>query len=162
MLCESGICEPTFDAFGSMSGGKCVEATVTPDYPRTCEEDVDCGAGVFAEGICTCGRNPDGKAFCEPYFGDQPKQDYLNLLKKHLKSPNIHFCQTTERFSEDCFKITGVVPHAIYKQITLISENPVAFLENDECTKAILHGDVFDAMTHAAQANFIAARLALV
>jgi hypothetical protein len=61
----------------------------------------------------------------------------------HLESEKIPLCQTESRFSEWCFNQTATELYHVYKQVTLFADNAVAYINNDDCTKAVLTKEAY-------------------
>lgn len=140
-LCMSGICVPTSPG-SNLTTGNCAPA-LKSSWPKTCQEDSDCGAGSFESGVCTCGRNAAGLAYCQPYSGDAPKATFRNIMMSHLTSPNLGLCQTMRRFTWECVQIAGSNAIGTFLSAKYWAQNAPALINNDDCVKAIFSNHAY-------------------
>ena len=129
-------------ASAGLPGGN---STVPRSLPMTCTHFGQCtGKNIQGQSFtssCTCGYNPSGSSYCNPFIGDAPGISFLNATMKFFaKNGPIGQCQTTRRFSKDCWdlvaKSMGVNPNVWYSQFLNYTYFPY-LQNNDECVKAV-------------------------
>ena len=140
-LCQSGVCTPETPG-SNLTKGTCSNA-LTSSYPKVCQADTDCGAGNFASGTCTCGRNSQGLAYCQPYSGDAPKKAFRETMQTHLSSPNISRCHTLRRFSDVCVLQVGANAIGTFLARQYWAQNAPALINNDDCVKNIFSSHAY-------------------
>ena len=94
---------------GSCAKGKCTSPIVNINFlPQTCQVSSDC-VGVSLDnpslsfpGSCVCGKNAEGWAFCQPFSGDSPGQEYIAAAKELVFSNVTANCNAASRFSWGC------------------------------------------------------------
>ena len=142
-LCQTGTCyNPGTGGFL----GTCTTSAVsmlplgTPcTYNGQCTGNNTNGQTFY--GTCTCGYNPTGSSYCTPFYGDHPGINYLNAIMQFFaKNGPIGQCQTTRRFSKDCFDLvarsTGLNPNIWYSQYLNFTYYPF-LINNDDCVKNV-------------------------
>lgn len=133
LLCSTGAC------YGTGFTGVCTTAPVSSLAIGTpCTFNGQCSGtnsvNQAFNGQCTCGYNNEGLSYCQPFLGDAPGVTYLKELKKYFKSTgSVNLCQTTRRFSTDCFVNFGLNFTAAYLNFT----NMPLYLNNDQCVKTV-------------------------
>jgi hypothetical protein len=140
-LCASGAC------YYQNSGyvGVC---TPTPrsiaSLPTSCTFSGQCTGtnrlGYSFQGTCTCGFNPSATSYCTPFLGDPAGVTYLNTMFQYFtQNPNINSCQTTRRFSPDCFSLgsqgLNYNYNKVYQDYLYFTLYPY-LINNDPCVKA--------------------------
>lgn len=140
-LCMSGTCVPTTPGT-NLTGGTCANV-VKSSYPKVCNEDTDCAAGIYDTGVCTCGMNAAGLAYCQPYSGDAPKATFRNILSSHLSSPNIGKCHTMRRFTWECVQLVGSNAIGTFLSAKYWAQNAPALINNDDCVKEIFSNHAY-------------------
>lgn len=141
--CDSNISKTCASSFcvclqgPNISSGVCLTSPVSPQLPRACSVNSDCG-GVASDGRiynsdCTCGFNGQGQRYCELFPADKPFLSYLDLLREFYASPMLNStCNVNARLSQDCLeKVKGADwvnqfnrANLLVKQYPLIQSNP--------------------------------------
>ncbi|OMJ91427.1 hypothetical protein SteCoe_6007 [Stentor coeruleus] len=140
-LCQTGACYSS----GSGMYGYCTKAPVSSGkLPVQCTLNGQCtGTNSYKQtfsGTCTCGFNNNGTSYCTPFLGDAPGVAYLKNLKTIFASSAINQCQTTRRFSQDCF---GIVAKALGANANIWYASELNFtmypyyIGNDNCVKQV-------------------------
>ena len=141
-LCTTGACYYPGQGFY----GTCTQApaSINP-IPTQCTVNGQCtgknSIGQNFRGTCTCGYNSNGTSYCSLFTGDAPGQAYLTTMQKFFaKSGPIGSCQTTRRFSKDCYNLVsgalGINPNIWYSQMLNFTMFPY-LINNDDCVKSV-------------------------
>ena len=148
-LCGSGAC------YNGGNGllGICVPPPVSSSpLPTLCTVGGQCTGrnqvGQSFVGTCVCGYNGNGSSYCKPFIGDAPGINYLTATISFLAPAGpIGLCQTTRRFSQDCFDLVaqniGQDPRIWYSQYLYFTYYPY-LVDNDECVKATYTNEYCD------------------
>jgi hypothetical protein len=140
MLCSTATCYYT----GGYTGTCALPPKSSSPLPVSCTLNGQCSGtnqnGQSFQGTCTCGYNNQGSSYCTPFIGDSPGQSYTSITSAYLKSPFILNCQTTRRFSEDCFNLVSKALninqnlwYIAYLNFTLYPY----LVANDACVKSV-------------------------
>ncbi|CAG9314651.1 unnamed protein product [Blepharisma stoltei] len=141
-LCSSGVC-----LMGSFftSIGTCIDAPVSKQInPQICSADSDCAGSTSSyqfTSTCTCGMNPYGTSYCQPFYGDTPYLSYFALLKDFMNSSALENCNTLRRFNENCWKLANESESLISAKF--LAENYPLLQNNDDCTEIIYFKDYY-------------------
>ena len=106
LLCETNACIPTDP---TQMIGVC-SSSIQSSYamPIECQLNADCvgtdGKNFYA-GSCQCGMNPNGKAYCAPFWNDLPGITLRNTMT--LAYSHSDRCNTVRRYTSACFNVTG-------------------------------------------------------
>lgn len=141
-LCQTGAC---YNPGSSIIGVCTVAPTTVGTLPLPCTFNGQCtgsnSLGQTFTGTCTCGYNPTGTQYCTPFIGDPMGVSYLNATKQFFaKNGPIGQCQTTRRFSKDCYDVVsrsmGINPNIWYSQYYNYTYYPY-LIGNDECVQTV-------------------------
>lgn len=146
-LCKTSECAKT-GKFGTY--GTCKVATQSVDYlPVKCTDNLNCtgtdGKSMYT-GICSCGYNANGTAFCNPFNGDLPGVAYY-LSWKNALNASVGVCNTLRRFSSECLQKTGFLA-----KITSTSWNFLFYPQiqnNDPCVEETVNYEYYGEISFA-------------
>ena len=147
-LCASGSCRVLSD---TDSVGVCSNPVYAPSltYPRICFSDSDCqgsdGAGYTATGVCSCGMDQHGFAYCDSFSGDPPSQTLQYLYELHVNSTGILSCHTQRRFDVYCLS-QNLGPAAIHlwTKMQQLATDTARYQGNDYCASIIFNNQFHD------------------
>lgn len=146
-LCAEDACVQGVQ--GENGHGVCVSAMRnTQNYPQKCSADSECKgrnkAAQSVSGLCECGMNEQGDAYCGAFTGDEPAIEARELRRQHLTSHDIHKCHSMDRFSEFCMQKTLSPPlFTTYTSVSLLTLNTARYSANDYCVQKILNKDFY-------------------
>ncbi|OMJ75904.1 hypothetical protein SteCoe_24844 [Stentor coeruleus] len=145
-FCQTGTCYST----GYSQYGNCTEAPVSKNpLGVPCTTNSQCtGTNSYNlpfQSTCTCGYNPNGNSYCQPFLGDPPGIAFMTFIKTFLgKSGPINLCQTTRRYSKDCYQIYANHTNTMFNVWYLDFLNFTSFpylIDNDQCVKDMINVD---------------------
>jgi hypothetical protein len=143
--CESGTCNfsKTSDSY------QCIEAfqSYYAD-PHICKSDADCTGlntqVMMSQSSCTCGYNPAGNAYCDPFMGDLSGRYYRYYWTDFVGAGGIRNCNTLRRYDLDCW--ISSKGNSYYEDWMNAFYNfhyyPLV-QDNDECVKAMFTSDFY-------------------
>ncbi|CAG9331946.1 unnamed protein product [Blepharisma stoltei] len=140
-MCASATCSKTGEDFYSTIG-VCTDAPMsTSALPTSCAADTDC-QGTNSDGLflttCECGYTNPGKAFCKPFIGDVPGQNFIKAWVSAMKATN-KVCNTARRAANACLTVAGAYESAL--MATWEFDYYTALQGNDACVKAVITDD---------------------
>lgn len=138
-LCKSGVCITIGGKASKQS--YCIAApALNGTFPLTCTEQSNC-TGISRPwnypGVCSCGYNPTGTAYCSLFPGDQPYQLALSSLAALIAKHTFLACNTARRFQPDCLKTVDPTLYETYRVQSVYAEFYPQLQGNDNCVKRI-------------------------
>jgi len=138
-LCKSGVCKTVEGKLAKQS--YCIAApTLDGALPLTCTEHANC-TGTSRPwtypGLCSCGLNPTGTAYCSLFPGDLPYQLALSSLSALVAKHTFFACNTARRFQPDCLKTVDAALFETYRVHSLYAEFYPHLQGNDNCVQKI-------------------------
>lgn len=134
LLCESSYCHQSTSSF------ICLPSLQSQaQLPISCTSNQNCLSASTKYGAitsnCTCSKNPQGTAYCSPFFGDSPGHNYLKELQSWTHSDLILSCNTDRRFEYACMQshMTARNLHEFWYYAELMTFYP-QIQDLDNCT----------------------------
>lgn len=174
LACNNGICEEYFKHTEGEAVQNCVDGkTYSCEYvlcqdfrclkklksersiTKPCTSDKDCKNEYYKDypyeftiyTDCQCGMNNNADSYCALFPGDEPMEDYLDLLKKWTQSQEIERCNTVRRFAKECVNDYWDSDNAAeYSYHQYRSSMWPQLQQNDKCVEEV-YGVEYDELT---------------
>jgi hypothetical protein len=105
-VCSKGTCGKTEN--GRFLCTETIESVAFWPYRCTagtvCLSKTDRVTGIQLEKECVCGRNRDGLAYCEQFYGDVYGKMMMESVRKWVTGKEVRNCNTMKRMDESCMK----------------------------------------------------------